>query len=71
MEEYPLVLALHEADLESSKLIECNDGNKDLADDILPIKVERTSYNNCDDEPNPFEQQCLLPSYKSNKGRVL
>lgn len=55
MEEYPLVLALHEADLEASKLIECNDGNKDVADDILPISVERTSYNNYDDEPNPFE----------------
>ena len=55
MEEYPLVLALHEADLEASKLIEGNDGNKEVTDDILPINVERTSHNNYDDEPNPFE----------------
>jgi len=55
MEEYPLVLALHEADLEASKLIEGNDGNKEIADYILPMRVERTSHNNGDDEPNPFE----------------
>ena len=28
MEKYPIVLALHEADLEASKLLEDKDGNK-------------------------------------------
>ncbi len=55
MEKYPLVLALHEADLEASKLIEGIDGNKEGVDDILPVRVERSSHNNDDDEPNPFE----------------
>ncbi len=56
MEEYPLVLALHEADLEASKLIEAPFGNKAEANSILPEIVERPAHNNNDDEPNPFDE---------------
>ena len=55
MEEYPLVLALHEADLEGSKIIEGPFGNKAEANDILLEIVERPAQNNDDDEPNPFD----------------
>ncbi|MDF2872280.1 MAG: hydrolase [Anaerocolumna sp.] len=56
MEEYPLVLALHEADLEASKLIEAPFGNKAEANNILPEIVERPAHNNDDNEPNPFDE---------------
>ena len=44
MEMYPLVLAVHEADLEASKLLEDVAGNKPLLDNILQC------YNNQYDE---------------------
>lgn len=56
MEEYPLVLALHEADLEASKLIEAPFGNKAEAKNILPEIVERPTHNNDDNEQNPFDE---------------
>nr|WP_308545581.1 hypothetical protein [uncultured Lachnoclostridium sp.] len=56
MEEYPLVLALHEADLVASKFIEAPFGNKAEANNILPEKVERPTHYNDDDEPNPFDE---------------
>jgi hypothetical protein len=56
MEEYPLVLALHEADLEASKLIEAPFGNKAEAKNNLPEIVERPAHNNDDNEPNPFDK---------------
>jgi len=56
MEEYPLTLALFEADMEAAKLIEGDDGNKEGTNDILPVIVERPAHNSDDYEPNPFDK---------------
>ena len=39
MEKYPIVLAIHEADLEASKLLEGEDGNKQVQNRPVPVFV--------------------------------
>jgi len=37
-----------DADMGGSKLIEADDGKKERADDILPVRVDRPAHNNDD-----------------------
>lgn len=55
MEEYPLTLALFEADMESSKLVESEDGNKKETEDVLPWGERHVENVVQPDEPCPFD----------------
>ena len=53
--------------MEGYKLIEADDGNKEGADDILPVNEERLAHYYDDDEPNPLTSHTLYQCIKQIK----